>query len=64
MVDLSRSGWGRMENAWHGRNDIIGTSQFPPSHYLGRFYVDSVVFDERALRLLVDTVGVGPCDGG
>ncbi|MCK8673270.1 amidohydrolase family protein [Rhodococcus sp. HM1] len=48
---------GRMENAWHRRNDIIGTSDFPPSHYLGRFYVDSVVFDERALRLLVDTVG-------
>lgn len=48
---------GRMENAWHRRNDIIGTSAFPPSHYLGRFYVDSVVFDERALRLLVDTIG-------
>ncbi|MFG2502887.1 amidohydrolase family protein [Streptomyces sp. NPDC048441] len=48
---------GRMENAWHGRNDIIGTSEFPPSHYLDRFYVDSVVFDDRALRLLVDTVG-------
>ncbi|MFJ1676011.1 amidohydrolase family protein [Streptomyces sp. NPDC088251] len=48
---------GRMENAWHGRNDVIGTSERPPSHYLGRFYVDSVVFDDRALRLLVDTVG-------
>lgn len=48
---------GRMENAWHRRNDVIGTSKYPPSHYLGRFYVDSVVFDERALRLLVDTVG-------
>ena len=48
---------GRMENAWHRRNDIIGTSEYPPSHYLGRFYVDSVVFDDRALRLLVDTVG-------
>ncbi|MFI5659874.1 amidohydrolase family protein [Streptomyces sp. NPDC051684] len=48
---------GRMENAWHGRHDVIGTSQYPPSHYLGRFSVDSVVFDERALRLLVDTVG-------
>ncbi|MDN5759322.1 MAG: amidohydrolase [Tomitella sp.] len=48
---------GRMENAWHGRNDIIGTSDYPPSHYLGRFHVDSVVFDERALRLLVDTIG-------
>lgn len=48
---------GRMENAWHRRNDVIGTSEFPPSHYLDRFHVDSVVFDERALRLLVDTVG-------
>lgn len=48
---------GRMENAWHRRNDIIGTSDYPPSHYLDRFYVDSVVFDERALRLLVDTIG-------
>ncbi|MFB6931329.1 amidohydrolase family protein [Streptomyces chartreusis] len=49
---------GRVENAWHRRHDVIGTSLFPPSHYLGRFYVDSVVFDERALRLLVDTIGV------
>ena len=48
---------GRMENAWHGRHDVIGTSEFPPSHYIGRFYVDSVIFDGRALRLLVDTVG-------
>jgi aminocarboxymuconate-semialdehyde decarboxylase len=44
--------WGR-----HKRHDVIGTSAFPPAHYLGRFYVDSVVFDERALRLLADTVG-------
>ncbi|MEU6441630.1 amidohydrolase family protein [Streptomyces sp. NPDC047046] len=48
---------GRMENAWHGRNDVIGTSAYPPSHYVGRFSVDSVVFDDRALRLLVDTLG-------
>jgi aminocarboxymuconate-semialdehyde decarboxylase len=48
---------GRMDNAWHQRHDIIGTSEYPPSHYLGRFHVDSVVFDERPLKLLVDTVG-------
>lgn len=48
---------GRFENAWHRRNDVIGTSEFPPSAYLERFSVDSIVFDERALRLLVDTVG-------
>ncbi|WP_329087482.1 amidohydrolase family protein [Streptosporangium sp. NBC_01469] len=49
---------GRMDNAWHQRHDVIGTSEHPPSHYLGRFYTDSVVFDHRALRLLVDTIGV------
>jgi aminocarboxymuconate-semialdehyde decarboxylase len=48
---------GRMENAWHKVRGVVGTSEYPPSHYIGRFYVDSVVFDERALRLLVDTVG-------
>jgi aminocarboxymuconate-semialdehyde decarboxylase len=48
---------GRMENAWHKLRGVVGTSEYPPSHYIGRFYVDSVVFDERALRLLVDTVG-------
>lgn len=48
---------GRFENAWHRRNDLIGVSEFPPSHYVDRFSVDSVVFDERALRLLVDTMG-------
>ena len=49
---------GRLENAWHRRPELVGVSQHPPSAYLGRFSVDSVVFDERALRLLVDTLGV------
>ena len=48
---------GRLENAWHGRNDIVGTSAQPPSAYVGRFSVDSVVFDPAALRTLVDTLG-------
>ncbi|SDM41849.1 amidohydrolase family protein [Nonomuraea jiangxiensis] len=48
---------GRLENAWHRRHDLVGVSERPPSHYLGRFSVDSAVFDERALRLLVDTLG-------
>jgi aminocarboxymuconate-semialdehyde decarboxylase len=49
---------GRMDNAWHARRDVVGVSQLPPSGYLDRFYVDSAVFDDRALRLLVDTLGV------
>jgi aminocarboxymuconate-semialdehyde decarboxylase len=48
---------GRVENAWHQRHDIIGTSALPPSHYLRRFYVDSVVFSDHALRLLLDVLG-------
>jgi len=50
---------GRMDNAWHRRPDVIATSEFPPSHYVERFSVDSVVFDEAALRLLVETMGPG-----
>ena len=37
---------GRMDNAWHRRPDVIATSEHPPSHYVDRFSVDSVVFDE------------------
>jgi aminocarboxymuconate-semialdehyde decarboxylase len=49
---------GRVENAWHGRHDVVGTSARPPREYVGRFSVDSAVFDAAALRLLVDTLGV------
>lgn len=29
----------------------------PPSSYVNRFFVDSAVFDPRALKLLVDVMG-------
>lgn len=49
---------GRADNAWHRRGSIVrGLSEHPPSHYLDRFSVDSVVFDPAALRLLVDVLG-------
>lgn len=48
---------GRFENAWYGRSDLIATSAMPPSKYVGRFSVDSVVFEPAALRTLVDTLG-------
>ena len=48
---------GRLENAWHRRDIVRGVSKHPPSHYLDRFSVDSAVFDPRALRLLIDTMG-------
>ncbi|WP_328991691.1 amidohydrolase family protein [Kribbella sp. NBC_01245] len=49
---------GRVDNAWHRRGDLVrGQSLNPPSQYVDRFFVDSVVFEEPALRLLVDTLG-------
>ena len=48
---------GRLENAWHRRDIVRGLSTAPPSTYLDRFEVDSAVYDERALRYLVDVMG-------
>jgi aminocarboxymuconate-semialdehyde decarboxylase len=49
---------GRADNAWLERGDVVqGLSQAPPSSYIGRFSVDTVVFSDPALRLLVDTLG-------
>jgi hypothetical protein len=39
------------------RADIIATSAQPPSAYVRRFSVDSVVFDPAALQLLVRVLG-------
>ncbi|HYF09724.1 MAG TPA: amidohydrolase family protein [Acetobacteraceae bacterium] len=49
---------GRMEHAWHARADVRGGSRHPPSHYLRRnFWWDTVVFDPRSLRHLMDVYG-------
>jgi len=49
---------GRADNAWHQRRDLVGaSSEHPPSHYRGRLYVDSVVFEPAALRLLIEVIG-------
>src|ERR1700678_507770 len=48
---------GRLENAWHHHPVAHGECQYPPSHYLNRFYTDSAVFDQRALQFLVETIG-------
>ncbi|MFD0854638.1 amidohydrolase family protein, partial [Actinomadura adrarensis] len=49
---------GRADNAWHNRDIVRKDSPRPPSAYTDRFYVDSAVFDPRALRLLVEVMGV------
>lgn len=48
---------GRLENAWHFRDIARGKSQYPPSHYLNRFYLDTAVFDHDSLELLTRKMG-------
>jgi aminocarboxymuconate-semialdehyde decarboxylase len=48
---------GRVENAWQQRDIVRQDCPHPPSCYVDRFYVDSAVFDPRALRLLVEVMG-------
>jgi len=48
---------GRLENAWRNRDLARGNSAQPPSAYTERFFVDSAVFDPRALRLLIEVMG-------
>jgi len=49
---------GRLQNAWQHHPVAHGACQLSPKEYLHRFYVDSAVFDRRALRFLVETMGV------
>jgi aminocarboxymuconate-semialdehyde decarboxylase len=49
---------GRLDNAWHRRGPLVrGASTRPPSEYVDRFLVDSVVFHPAALRVLLDVLG-------
>lgn len=49
---------GRLDNAWRRRPALVrGDATRPPSAYVDRFLVDSVVFHDAGLRLLVDVLG-------
>ena len=48
---------GRLENAWHNRDIARGKSENPPSPYCDRLSVAGAVFDQRALRLLIEVMG-------
>ena len=48
---------GRLQNAWQHHPVAHGLCELPPVRYLDRFSVDSAVFEERALRFLVETMG-------
>ncbi len=48
---------GRLQNAWEQHPVAHGVCELAPKQYLKRFYVDSAVFNQRALQFLVDTMG-------
>lgn len=49
---------GRIEHGFRARPDLVAVDNpHPPSAYLRRIYVDSLVHDGRALRLLLETFG-------
>lgn len=47
----------RAERAWRQLPAVSENTEHPPSAYLSRFYVDSLTYDMRGLRLLVDIMG-------
>ena len=49
---------GRIEHGFHARPDLVAVDNpHPPSAYLKRIYVDSLVHDARALRLVLELFG-------
>jgi aminocarboxymuconate-semialdehyde decarboxylase len=49
---------GRIDHAWGARSDSHGNLPKPPSYYLKKFYLDTIVFTPHQLAALVDLFGV------
>ena len=50
--------FGRIQHGYEARPDLVATgTDLPPREQLGRFWVDSVVHDRRALDYLIDLLG-------
>ena len=49
---------GRIDHAWGARSDCNATLPKPPSEYLRRVYVDTVVFTPHQLHALIEVFGV------
>lgn len=51
-------GIGRLDRGWQVRSEARENISVPPSEYLNKFYYDCLTHDERALRYLIDSVGI------
>lgn len=49
--------WARMDHAWRARPDCRTIIKRKPSSYLEKFYFDTITFDPRMLRQLIDRYG-------
>jgi aminocarboxymuconate-semialdehyde decarboxylase len=49
---------GRIDHAWGARSDVHGELPLPPTTYLKRIYVDTIVFTPHQLDALVKLFGV------
>jgi aminocarboxymuconate-semialdehyde decarboxylase len=49
---------GRIDHAWGARSDCHANLPKPPTSYLKKVYVDTVVFTPEQLKALVDTFGL------
>jgi aminocarboxymuconate-semialdehyde decarboxylase len=49
---------GRIEHGFHVRPDLVAIdNDINPKNYLGKFWIDSLVHDENALRFIIDVMG-------
>ncbi|KRI00485.1 amidohydrolase family protein [Curvibacter sp. PAE-UM] len=49
--------WARMDHAWKARPDTRTVIKRKPSSYLEKFYFDTITFDPRMLKNLIDRYG-------
>jgi aminocarboxymuconate-semialdehyde decarboxylase len=49
---------GRIDHAWGARSDSRGALPKPPSHYLKKIYLDTIVFTTHQLEAMVKLFGV------
>ena len=49
--------WARMDHAWRARPDTKTVIKKKPSSYLEKFYFDTITFDPRMLKNLIDRYG-------
>ncbi len=49
---------GRIQHGFEARPDLVAKDNpIPPNRYLGKFWVDSLVHDRKALSFLIDSMG-------